>query len=80
QVRQVPRSHGVRPDQVEWLLESQPDLLIIGTGWQEAVQPDVSIQSSDTCEVLKLPTPEAIRLYNAQRGKRRVAIHLHSTC
>jgi hypothetical protein len=80
QVRQVPRSHSVTYDQIEWILESKPDLFIIGTGWEEAVRPDPSILSTPTCEVQKLPTPEAIRLYNAQRGKRRVAIHLHSTC
>lgn len=80
QVRRVPRSHSVTFDQIEWILESKPDLLIIGTGWEEAVRPDPSILSTATCEVQKLPTPEAIRLYNAQRGKRRVAIHLHSTC
>ena len=79
ELRSVPKTHALTDQQVQWLLDPMPEVLIIGTGWDGMVHPDLS--NVPGCEVTQLKTPDAVRLYNRlKKSGKRVAIHLHSTC
>ena len=79
--RRVERTHDLRLPAVQWLLDSQPDVLIISTGWQGAVNVADAIREIKRCKVEVLMTPEAIDRFNRlKRAGKKVAIHVHSTC
>lgn len=78
--RNVEKTHDLRLEQIAWLLEPKPEILIIAIGWDGVVDPDERIKSLEGCEVKVLKTPDAIQLFNSLKGKKKVAIHLHSTC
>ena len=73
------KAHFVAFAEVEGLLKEGPDVLIIGTGYDNLVQVEEEIAAVPT--VVILPTPEAIRRYNELRGEgKSVAAIIHSTC
>jgi len=75
------KTHRLSFDELEWLLDPKPEVLIIGIGWDGVVVPSEDIESRAGCEVRLLKTGEAVELYNKlKREGRRVAIHVHSTC
>ncbi len=81
QVRSVDKTHDLEYDCVEWLLDPLPEVLIISTGWSGVVRPDDRIRGLPDCQVRILRTPDAVKLFNKlKREKRKVAIHVHSTC
>jgi|ERR1051325_4942163 hypothetical protein len=80
-VRKVAKTHDVQFELVEWLLESQPEVLIIAIGWDGVAQPEERIRAIPRTEVRVLKNLEAIRDFNRlKREGRRVSIHFHSTC
>lgn len=79
--RSVSKTHSLTLDQVRWLLEPRPKILIIGTGWDGVVEPSKELQTLPECDVRILKTGDAVQLYNAlKRAGQKVAIHVHSTC
>jgi hypothetical protein len=66
---------------VERLLSPGVEVLIVGTGWQDAVSVDAAIEQLRGIEVHILKTPAAFALYNDYRSQgRRVVLLAHSTC
>jgi hypothetical protein len=79
--RRVGKTHDLRLEAVQWLLESSPDVLIIATGWDGVTRPDQAIVDLHGYEVHIARNAEAIGLYNRfRRAGRLVSIHSHSTC
>lgn len=79
--RQVDKTHELAFADIEWLLTSKPDVLIIALGWDGVTTPDERIRGYKDCEVHLLKNKEAIELYNRlKHDGRSVAIHYHSTC
>ncbi len=79
--RSVEKTHALKLDHVQWLLDPVPSILIIGIGWEGAVNPEQQIRDLKDCEVRILKTGEAVKEYNRlKRQGKRVAIHVHSTC
>jgi hypothetical protein len=75
------KAHFVGFSEIEGLLEERPDVLIIGTGYDNMVQVDGEILAMCAVQVLPLPTPEAVRRYNELKGEgKRVVAIIHSTC
>jgi hypothetical protein len=75
------KSHFVGLAEVEGLLKERPEVLIIGTGYENMVQVEEQILAMSSVQVLPLPTPEAVRRYNELKGEgKRVAAIVHSTC
>jgi hypothetical protein len=79
------KAHWVSAEEVERLIGSRadawPDVVIIGTGYEERVQVEESILTWDGPTVEVLPTPQAIRRFNELRAAgKRVAAIIHSTC
>jgi hypothetical protein len=79
--RTIERTHELRFADIEWLLEAQPEVLIIALGWDGVTTPDFRIRAYKSGELHLLKNKEAIELYNRlKKAGRRVAIHYHSTC
>ena len=79
--RKVSKTHDLRLEQIQWLLDSKPDVLIIAVGWDGITTPDDRIREYRGCEMHIVKNKEAIELFNRlKRAGRRVAIHYHSTC
>ena len=73
------KAHFVGFSEIEGLLKEGPDVLIVGTGYDNLVQVEERIAALPT--VVILPTPQAIRRYNELRDEgKRVAAIIHSTC
>jgi hypothetical protein len=81
ETRKVEKTHELSFEQIKWLLDSKPDVLIIALGWDGITTPDDRIREYKGCEIYILKNKQAIDLFNRlkQSGK-RVAIHYHSTC
>jgi hypothetical protein len=73
------KAHFVGFSEIEGLLEEGPDVLIIGTGYDNLVQVEEEVAALPDVEIL--PTPQAVKRYNELRGEgKRVAAIIHSTC
>lgn len=73
------KAHLVTSAEIEGLLKEGPDVLIIGTGYDNMVQVEEEIAAMPIVEIL--PTPQAVRRYNELRGEgKRVVAIIHSTC
>jgi hypothetical protein len=73
------KEHLVAFSEIEGLLEEGPDVLIIGTGYDNMVQVEEEVAALPT--IVILPTPQAVKRYNELRGEgKRVAAIIHSTC
>jgi len=73
------KAHFVGLAEIEGLLKEGPDILIIGTGYNNMVRVGKEMTAMANVEVL--PTPQAVRRYNELRVKgKRVAAIIHSTC
>lgn len=81
ETRTVEKTHDLTYEKIEWLLEPQPDVLIIALGWHGVTTPDRRIRDYQGCEVHLLKNDQAIELYNRlKKSGKRLAIHYHSTC
>jgi hypothetical protein len=76
--------HGLCREDLEPIFEHDPQVLIIGTGAQEAmdVPAEVANYMAERCEELHVePTGRAVQRYNElSGGVRRVVAALHLTC
>ncbi|MHC4506741.1 MAG: MTH938/NDUFAF3 family protein [Planctomycetota bacterium] len=81
ELRRVKKTHDLELGAVEWLLDPEPDVLIIGTGWRGAVKVEKALAETSRCTVEIMTTGEAVRRYGELKGEgKKVAIHIHSTC
>ncbi len=75
------KAHYVGLAEIEGLLKEGPDVLIIGTGYDDMVRVEEEILAMSAVQILPLPTPQAVRRYNELRREgKRVAAIIHSTC
>lgn len=76
--------HRLQVDDLVELLESRPELLIVGTGASGLMRPAAGLEEQlqkAGIEVIFLPTAEAVQRYNAELGgSRRLAACFHLTC
>ena len=79
--REVEKTHALMMGEIQWLLESEPEHLIIATGWHGVLEPAREIVELDGPEIHVLKNDEAIKLFNRLKKEgAKVAIHYHSTC
>lgn len=79
--RTVTKTHELSFEQIAWLLDPKPEVLMIALGRAGVTTPDDRIRDHKGCEIHILKTKEAIDLFNRlKRSGKRVAIHYHSTC
>jgi hypothetical protein len=76
-------SHTLLPEDLEEVLATRPDLLIVGQGAQGRMRiTDEARQSLEQAgiDLIAEPTERACETYNAQYEKKVVAAALHLTC
>ena len=79
--RSVEKTHDLKLEHVQWLLDPMPTVLIISTGWDGVTNPEQKIRDLKDCEVRILKTGEAVKEYNhLKKQGEKIAIHVHSTC
>src|SRR5262245_44248506 len=49
-VRKITKTHLLTFEQIQWLLDSKPDVLIIALGWDGYTMPDEQIRGHQGCE------------------------------
>lgn len=75
--------HGLCIDDIRELIETQPEIIIAGTGSPGLMKPDLELERhlSDKGIVFKaLPTDKAVDLYNSLYKEKRVGACFHLTC
>ncbi|WP_461866415.1 Mth938-like domain-containing protein [Thermococcus sp.] len=74
-------SHKFDPDELREYLTEDFDILIVGTGiyGMLSLLPE-SRKLVEDKEIIEKPTPEAVRLFNELRKKKRVLGIFHVTC
>jgi hypothetical protein len=73
------KTHYISREEVEPLLRSNPDAVIIGIGWDSMVRVDETIRQIANVHIVS--TPEAFSLFNSLRSQgKRPALIAHSTC
>ncbi len=73
-------SHQIPVEQLAWLVQPEPQVLIIAGGWQGDARAAGPLQLKGT-KILVLRTGQALALFNSLREQGvRVAIHVHSGC
>lgn len=78
--RTVKKDGTITEEAILWLMESKPQMLIIGRGYKTETPVDPAILERKDCEIKVLETGEALKIFNQlRREQRRVAIHLRST-
>jgi len=76
-----PKTHMITMDEVKRLLSPDIEIVVIGTGWRENAQVELSVRELTECEVRLLPTPDALSEFNRLRSEgRQVVLLAHSTC
>jgi hypothetical protein len=79
--RSVEKTHDLKLEHVQWLLDPIPTVLIISTGWDGVTNTEQKIRDLKDCEVRILKTGEAVKEYNhLKKQGEKIAIHVHSTC
>ena len=79
--RKIPKTHQLSFEQIKWLLDPMPEVLIIAIGWDGVTVADDKIREHKGCEVHILKNEEVKKLFNRlKRSGKRVAIHYHPTC
>ena len=75
--------HEVHIEDIGEIIKAAPDVLIVGTGYYGMLRVlgDTSKRLADIgCEVIKMKTQEACKLYNELAKTKRIAATLHLSC
>ena len=75
--------HRLSSDDIENLIESQPEIIIAGTGVSGLMRPEEGLEKQlrqKSIEFLPAPNKRAKELYNQLSSKKRVGACFHLTC
>jgi hypothetical protein len=75
-------SHRISKSEVEKLLSSKVEIVIIATGQSGVLEVDVDVMKriKASSELIVLETPEAIRKFNELSKNKKVNALIHTTC
>jgi hypothetical protein len=75
--------HRLSADDIVELVDSQPEVIIAGTGVNGLVKPEKTLQETlkkKSIEFLAAPNQKAMELFNDLSSKKRVGACFHLTC
>ena len=78
-----PRGHQLNMNDLTALIDSSPDVIVVGTGIHGRVIPDETLSNDLSClaiELIAKPNEEAIRRLNGLQPGKRVGACFHLTC
>ena len=76
-------SHRLSMDDIDKLVASGPDVIVVGTGVNGLMIPEPGLNkmlAEKDIEGIALPNPKAIELFNGLSSKKRVGACFHLTC
>jgi hypothetical protein len=76
-------SHWLSMDDIDKLVASGPEVIIVGTGVNGLLTPEPGLNkmlSDKGIEVIALPNPKAIDHFNGLSSKKKVGACFHLTC
>ncbi len=80
-VRIIEKTHLIEKENVNWLLEENPEILILSKGWDGSIIEIKNVNNTDSYRVIIKNNQEAKKLYKQfKREGKKVAIRYHSTC
>jgi hypothetical protein len=75
------KTHEMTLEEVEPLIASDVEVIVIGIGWERLVRVDPAVRGLAGGSVEVLTTPDAFARYNQLRNEgRRVVLLAHTTC
>lgn len=77
------RGHLLFSDDISELIESEPDVIIAGTGVSGMVRPQAELEELlhlKGIEFIPAPNEEAMKIYNEMSTKQQVGACFHLTC
>lgn len=77
------RGHELAYDDISDLVASAPDVIVAGTGVNGLMKPEAGLRENlleKGIELISLPNPEALQVFNKTASKKRVAACFHLTC
>ena len=77
------RGHRLSSDDISELIETEPEVIIAGTGVNGLVKPEKELEKvlrQKGIEFIPAQNNEAIELYNEMSAKKRVGACFHLTC
>lgn len=77
------RGHGLCMEDMAELIDSAPEVIVIGTGVSGMVQPDEPLAanlSEHGIELFTAPNQQALEIFNQLAPKKRTAAGFHLTC
>ena len=77
------RGHQLTMDDLSELIDSSPEVIVIGTGVSGGVKPDKNLEkdlAKLAVEFIAAPNKEAIRIFNNLTSEKRVGAGFHLTC
>jgi len=77
------RGHQLTMEDLQELIDSSPEVTVVGTGVSGGVKPDKNLASDLLkmgAEFISAPNEEAIRLFNALAPEKRLGAGFHLTC
>ena len=77
------RGHRLLGDDIVELVDSQPEVIIAGTGVSGLVKPEKELQETlqkKSIEFLAAPNQKAMELFNDLSSKKRIGACFHLTC
>ena len=75
--------HRLSCDDISGLIDSQPEVIIAGTGVYGLVKPEKKLQENlqkKSIEFLAAPNQKAMELFNDLSSKKRIGACFHLTC
>lgn len=75
--------HKLSIDDITELVDSTPEVIVVGTGVNGLMKPVIGLRealSEKGIELISLPNPEAIAVFNDLSQKKRVCACFHLTC
>ncbi len=77
------RGHQLSSDDIRELIESNPEVIVAGTGVSGQVRPDKELEevlNQKGIAFIPAPNHEAMKHYNEMSSKKRVGACFHLTC
>jgi hypothetical protein len=77
------RGHQLSMDDLRNLIDSSPEVIVVGTGMSDGVKPDKNLErklSKRAITFIAAPNNEAIGIFNEMALKGRIGAGFHLTC
>ena len=81
EIRKVDKTHRLKIEDIQWLLDDKPQVLIIAIGWDDVTEVNKEIMELKDIEIKLINSSKIGETLDGYKKKNmKIAIHYHSTC